>query len=160
MNCSLAVNESDARGHRTDGEHSWRLLAECLELTIRQGDRDGQEDELFARLLAPLCFSGGRCCRQLERVHKLSPDIAGGVHVGKDDPDIGAGDQGIFVGCAVEETGDAGVWSWVIEFDAIDETVILFELKLGAVVTALRTSGFGVEIVPCEDVGFAVWSAQ
>ena len=94
------------------------------------------------------------------RVHKLSPDIAGGVHVGEDDPDIGAGDQGIFVGCAVEETGDAGVWSWVIGFDAVDETAILFELKLGAVVTALRTSGFGVETVPCEDLGFAVWSAQ
>ena len=94
------------------------------------------------------------------RVHKLSPDIAGGVHVGEDDPDIGAGDQGIFVGCAVEETGDAGVRSWVIGFDAVDETAILFELKLGAVVTALRTSGFGVETVPCEDLGFAVWSAQ
>ena len=59
------------------------FLVECLELTIRQGDRDGQEDELFARLLAPWCFSGGRCCRQQMRVHKLSPDIAGVYTSGK-----------------------------------------------------------------------------
>ena len=48
----------------------------------------------------------------------------------------------------------------MIGFDAVDETAILFELKLGAVVTALRTSGFGVETVPYEDLGFAVWSVQ
>ena len=29
------------------------------------------------------------------RINKQSPDIAGGVHVGKDDRDVGAGDQGI-----------------------------------------------------------------
>merc|ERR1712241_913119 len=32
--------------------------------------------------------------------------IAGGVHVGKDDMDVGAGDQGIMFGYATDETAD------------------------------------------------------
>jgi S-adenosylmethionine synthetase len=35
-----------------------------------------------------------------------SPDIAGGVHGGTDDMDVGAGDQGIMVGYATDETED------------------------------------------------------
>merc|ERR1719247_3210476 len=38
------------------------------------------------------------------RINKQSPDIAGGVHVGKDDMDVGAGDQGIMFGYASDET--------------------------------------------------------
>jgi len=33
-------------------------------------------------------------CEVLVRIKKQSPDIADGVHVGKDDLDVGAGDQG------------------------------------------------------------------
>merc|ERR1712050_654429 len=40
------------------------------------------------------------------RINKQSPDIAGGVHVGKDDLDVGAGDQGIMFGYASDETED------------------------------------------------------
>ena len=39
-------------------------------------------------------------------ISEQSPDIAGGVHVGKDDMDVGAGDQGIMFGHASDETSD------------------------------------------------------
>ena len=39
-------------------------------------------------------------------INEQSPDIAGGVHVGKDDMDVGAGDQGIMFGYASDETSD------------------------------------------------------
>jgi S-adenosylmethionine synthetase len=42
----------------------------------------------------------------LVRINKQSPDIAGGVHVGKEDLDVGAGDQGIMFGYATDETED------------------------------------------------------
>merc|ERR1719500_2726210 len=53
--------------------------------------------------------SKGLCdktCEVLVRINKQSPDIAGGVHVGKDDMDVGAGDQGIMFGYASDETED------------------------------------------------------
>merc|ERR1719230_2565973 len=45
-------------------------------------------------------------CEVLVRINKQSPDIAGGVHVGKEDLDVGAGDQGIMFGYASDETAD------------------------------------------------------
>ena len=40
-------------------------------------------------------------CEELVR-NKQSLEIAGGVHVGKDDFDVGEGDQDIMFGCASE----------------------------------------------------------
>merc|ERR1719454_2579431 len=47
-----------------------------------------------------------KTCEVLVRINKQSPDIAGGVHVGKDDLDCGTGDQGIMFGYATDETED------------------------------------------------------
>merc|ERR1712070_1026248 len=47
-----------------------------------------------------------KTCEVIVRINKQIPDIAGGVHVGKDDMDVGAGDQGIMFGYATDETED------------------------------------------------------
>merc|ERR1712085_150729 len=62
----------------------------------------------FVNDLSSVDSKGLSCdnCEVLVRINKQSPDIAGGVHVGKDDMDVGAGDQGIMFGYASDETAD------------------------------------------------------
>jgi len=47
-----------------------------------------------------------KSCEVQVRINAQSPDIAGGVHVGKSELDVGAGDQGIMFGYATDETSD------------------------------------------------------
>eukprot|EP00629_Pelagomonadales_sp_RCC1024_P006303 CAMPEP_0119272754 /NCGR_PEP_ID=MMETSP1329-20130426/9037_1 /TAXON_ID=114041 /ORGANISM="Genus nov. species nov., Strain RCC1024" /LENGTH=473 /DNA_ID=CAMNT_0007272853 /DNA_START=40 /DNA_END=1461 /DNA_ORIENTATION=+ len=62
----------------------------------------------FVDDLSSVTSKGLSCdsCEVLVRINKQSPDIAGGVHVGKSELDVGAGDQGIMFGYASDETSD------------------------------------------------------
>merc|ERR1712228_109977 len=64
---------------------------------------DSYEDDLSSVDSKGLSY---KSCEVLVRINKQSPDIAGGVHVGKEELDVGAGDQGIMFGYASDETED------------------------------------------------------
>merc|ERR1711979_100921 len=70
-----------------------------------------------------------KTCEVLVRINKQSPDIAGGVHVGKEDLDVGAGDQGIMFGYASDETEDCMPLTHSVA------------TKLGKMLTDVRKSG-------------------
>jgi len=70
-----------------------------------------------------------KTCEVMVRINKQSPDIAGGVHVGKEDLDVGAGDQGIMFGYASDETEDCLPLTHSIA------------TKLGKTLTDVRKSG-------------------
>ena len=97
---------------------------------------------LDARLLAPVYSSTDRRFRKLVRIKLQIFAVAGGMHVGKDDLDVRAGDQGIMLGYARDEIGKTDVRILMVGLDAIGKTTILHELNLGAMVTTIATIRF------------------
>merc|ERR1711959_627104 len=85
----------------------------------------------FVNDLSSVDSKGLSCktCEVLVKINKQSPDIAGGVHVGKEDLDCGAGDQGIMFGYASDETEDCM------------PLTILVATRLGKKLTEVRKNG-------------------
>jgi len=76
---------------------------EIVRAQVREIGFDSFKDDLAAVDSKGLNWE---TCEVLVRINKQSPDIAGGVHVGKDEMDVGAGDQGIMFGYASDETAN------------------------------------------------------
>jgi len=87
---------------------------------------DSYVDDLSSVDSKGLCH---KTCEVMVRINKQSPDIAGGVHVGKDEMDVGAGDQGIMFGYASDETEDCMPLTHSVA------------TKLGKTLTDVRKSG-------------------
>lgn len=94
--------------------------------TVKNIGYDSFVDDLTSTVSKGLDY---QTCEVQIRINKQSPDIAGGVHVGKSEMDVGAGDQGIMFGYASDETEDCMPLTH------------LMATRLGKVLTDVRKSG-------------------
>ena len=106
----------------------------------------------------PLCSSADRRVRKLGRISKQSLHIADGTHAGKDDPDVGAGGHGVRLGYTCGGTGKTVAWILVVGLEGAGKIAILFELKLGEMVTTIATFGSNVVTVEYKDFSFTLWA--
>jgi len=75
------------------------------------------------------------------RINKRSPDIASGMHVGKDEMDVGAGDQDILFGNMSDETDDRMLMMIEPMLEKVDTLVIGGSI----VFTFLKARGVSVD---------------
>merc|ERR1712225_97999 len=101
-------------------------MGKIVRATVQNIGYDSFEDALDS------VKSKGLSCHTTEvkvAINKQSPDIAGGVHVNKDEMDVGAGDQGIMFGYATDET------------EVCMPLTILIATRLGKKLTDVRKDG-------------------
>ena len=91
-------------------------------------------------------------------INKQSFDIAGGLHVGTDDLDVGACDQGMILGYASDETGKTEMRTLTVGLDTTGKTTILVKLKLSETMTTIATICFNLETVDYKNFIFIVWA--
>ena len=145
---------SAVRGHQSvPFENSSRPLAGDPESTEDQADWDGQESRWmleFPHLCASaLSVLSVNCCESTSRGLTLQV-VCTSARI---DLDVGAGDQGTRLGYASGGTGKIE-----LALEAAGKTTILFELKLGEVVTTNATIVFNLQTVECKNHILTVWT--